>query len=137
MKKLFSKAWSLLLSQKWASTLGLWLMLIALPLASCTTAQSSSTSKETSDPIPVLAYYYIWFDTPSWDRAKVDFPLLGHYSSDNAEVMRQHIQWAKAAGINGFIVSWKSTDKLNHRLKQLIEIADQENFKLVIIYQGL
>jgi hypothetical protein len=51
--------------------------------------------------------------------------------------MRQHIQWAKAAGINGFIVSWKSTDKLNHRLEQLIEIADQENFKLAIIYQGL
>lgn len=90
-----------------------------------------------ANPIPVLAYYYIWFDAKSWDRAKTDYPLLGRYSSDDADVMRQHIQWAKAAGIDGFIVSWKSTEKLNRRLDQLVEISDQENFKLAIIYQGL
>lgn len=90
-----------------------------------------------ANPIPVLAYYYIWFDAKSWDRAKTDYPLLGRYSSDDANVMRQHIQWAKAAGIDGFIVSWKSTEKLNRRLDQLVELSDQENFKLAIIYQGL
>ena len=89
------------------------------------------------DRIPILAYYYIWFDANSWNRAKIDFPLLGRYSSDDAIVMRQHIQWAKAAGIDGFIVSWKSAEKLNRRLGQLINLADVENFKLVIIYQGL
>ena len=89
------------------------------------------------DPIPVLAYYYIWFDADSWNRAKIDYPLLGRYSSDDADVMRQHIQWAKAAGIKGFIVSWKSTEKLNRRLEQLVDLADVEDFKLVIIYQGL
>ena len=87
--------------------------------------------------VPVLAYYYIWFDETSWDRAKTDYPLLGRYNSDDAVVMRQHIQWAKDAGIDGFIVSWKSTEKLNSRLDQLVEIANQENFKLAIIYQGL
>ncbi len=89
------------------------------------------------DPIPVLAYYYIWFDAKSWDRAKTDYPLLGRYSSDDVDVMRQHIQWAQAAGIDGFIVSWKSTEKLNRRLDQLVELSEQENFKLAIIYQGL
>jgi len=84
-----------------------------------------------------MAYYYIWFDEKSWDRAKTDYPLLGRYSSDDADVMRQHIQWAQAAGIDGFIVSWKSTEKLNRRLAQLVELADEENFKLAIIYQGL
>jgi hypothetical protein len=88
-------------------------------------------------PIPILAYYYIWFDSTSWNRAKTDYPILGNYTSDDRTVMLQHIQWAKAAGIQGFIVSWKSTDLLNRRLQQLIEVADQENFKLVIIYQGL
>ena len=92
---------------------------------------------ETSDPLPVLAYYYIWFDVGSWNRAKADYPLLGNYSSDDTEIMRQHIRWAKAAGINGFIISWKSTDKLNSRLDQMIKLADLENFKLAIIYQGL
>lgn len=86
---------------------------------------------------PILAYYYIWFDSQSWDRAKMDYPLLGKYSSDDAVVMRQHILWAKQAGINGFIVSWKSTDKLNRRLDQLVQIAGQEDFKLAIIYESL
>jgi hypothetical protein len=90
-----------------------------------------------SNPIPVLAYYYIWFDTQSWDRAKTDYPILGRYSSSSVDVMRQHIQWAKEAGITGFIVSWKSTNKLNERLEKLIQVANEENFQLAIIYQGL
>jgi len=51
--------------------------------------------------------------------------------------MRQHIQWAKDAGIDGFIVSWKGTEKLNRRLDQLVKIANEENFKLAIIYESL
>jgi hypothetical protein len=90
-----------------------------------------------SSPIPTLAYYYIWFDSSSWERAKVDYPVLGRYSSDDRAVMLQQVQWAKAAGIDGFIVSWKSTDVLNRRLEQLIEVAEQENFKLALIYEGL
>src|SRR5512140_3352310 len=72
-----------------------------------------STAGIGSSPIPTLAYYYIWFDVKSWDRAKIDTPLLGRYSSDDRAVMREQIRWAKAAGIKGFIVSWKSTDTLN------------------------
>lgn len=94
-------------------------------------------AQSTASPVPMLAYYYIWFDPGSWDRAKTDTPLLGKYSSDDAAVMLQHIRWAKAAGITGFIVSWKSTDVLNRRLEQLAKLAEQENFKLAVIYQGL
>src|SRR5512142_96565 len=91
----------------------------------------------TAHPIPILAYYYIWFDPSSWNKNKIDYPLLGKYSSDDPVVMRQHIEWAKSAGITGFLVSWKSTTTLNRRLAQLIKIAQDENFKLGIIYQGL
>jgi len=118
-----------------AFVLIIWILVVVL-LPACSPA-SSKTAGAVSDPVPVLCYYYIWFDTQSWDRAKIDYPLLGRYSSSNMDVMRQHIQWAKSAGITGFIVSWKSTDKLNQRLEQLIKVADEENFKLAIIYQGL
>jgi hypothetical protein len=104
------------------------------PLASFPTPPITETP---ADSPPVLAYYYIWFDIRSWDRAKTDYPLLGRYSSDNSEVMRQHIRWAKEAEIDGFIVSWKGTYKLNRRLQQLVRIAEQENFKLAIIYESL
>jgi hypothetical protein len=90
-----------------------------------------------ADRPPVLAYYYIWYDQRSWNRAKTDYPLLGRYSSDEAKIMRQHIRWAKEAGISGFIVSWKNTDVLRPRLEQLVEVARSEDFKLAIIYQGL
>jgi hypothetical protein len=126
----------------------LFLTVISLLLAACTTvhAQSSTTAGTSTqpalptpakDPVPVLAYYYIWYDSSSWNRAKIDTPLLGTYSSDDLSVMRQHIQEAKAAGIDGFIVSWKSTDVLNRRLDQLAQVAQQEDFKLAVIYQGL
>lgn len=87
--------------------------------------------------VPVLAYYYIWFDRGSWDKKKSDLPQLGRYSSDSVDVMRQHVRWAKQAGIDGFIVSWKHTPTLDARLAKLVDVAEQENFKLSIIYQGL
>jgi len=85
----------------------------------------------------MFAYYYIWFDPSSWNRAKSDIPILGPYSSDDEAVMRQHISEAKSAGIEGFIVSWKSTTVLDRRLATLIRVAHDEDFKLAIIYQGL
>jgi hypothetical protein len=88
-------------------------------------------------PVPVLAYYYNWFDTHSWDRAKIDYPQTGRYSSDDPRVIRTQIQQAKSAGIGGFIVSWKSTPTNNRRLRLLETIAGEEQFKLAMIYQGL
>src|SRR5512138_753305 len=50
------------------------------------TSTSSKPITDTPDnTIPVMAYYYIWFDPQSWDRAKTDYPLLGRYSSDDTD----------------------------------------------------
>jgi Glycosyl hydrolase family 99 len=109
---------------------------LLVPFVGAGSARAASAGTDPGD-VPVFAYYYIWFNPTSWQRAKVDYPLLGRYSSDEREVMRQHIQWAKQAGINGFIVSWKSTEELNRRLARMIEVAREERFKLAVIYQGL
>jgi hypothetical protein len=90
-----------------------------------------------SKPVPVLAYYYIWYTPTSWNRAKIDYPLLGRYSSDDVEIMRRHVRMAKAAGIDGFLVSWKHTPQLDERLAKLVEVARGEDFHLGIVYQGL
>jgi hypothetical protein len=104
-------------------------------------AQGTSVPTRSSAPRagkpPVLAYYYIWFDARAWARAKKDYPLLGRYSSSDSNVMRQHIRWAKAAGVQGFIVSWRHTSALDPRLAELVRVAAEERFKLVVIYQGL
>ncbi len=111
------------------------LMPLAVPLAPTTAARASVATP--AGPTPVFAYYYIWFDPSSWNRAKSDLPLLGKYSSDDAKVMRQHVKWAKQAGIDGFIVSWKNTPTLDRRLALLVRIARAEHFSLEVIYQGL
>jgi hypothetical protein len=87
--------------------------------------------------VPALAYYYIWYTPSSWDRAKTDLPLLGKYSSDDVKVMKQHVMWAKQAGINGFIVSWKHTPALDRSLSLLTDVAEEQHFSLSIIYQAL
>ena len=107
------------------------------PAASPTSTPVLPTPRLDFTGVPLLAYYYIWFDATSWDRAKSDLPLLGPYSSDSESVMRQHITWAKSAGIDGFIVSWKNTTVLDKRLDTLVRVAGDMNFKLEIIYEGL
>jgi hypothetical protein len=112
------------------------LAIALLLLAGASPARAAEPSTRAGDT-PLFAYYYIWFNPTSWNRAKTDYPLLGRYSSDEREVMRQHIRWAKQTGINGFIVSWKSTETLDRRLRKLVDVAEDERFNLAIIYQGL
>lgn len=121
-------------------SLGLALGLATALLLGLGLRSSPASAKEPASraaETPVFAYYYIWFNPTSWQRAKTDYPLLGRYSSDERDVMRRHIRWAKQSGINGFSVSWKSTETLDRRLAKLIDIAEEEDFGLAIIYQGL
>ena len=115
-------------------SVSLGLILAGSAAASVAPSQSKPTNP---NPVPVMAYYYIWYDETSWDRAKIDYPMLGRYSSDNRMVMEQHVRWAKDAGIDGFIVSWKSTFKLDSRLQQLADVANEQGIYLWVIYQGL
>jgi Glycosyl hydrolase family 99 len=114
-------------------------LFLAIVVVSAATSALSvpAAAAPAATPPPVFAYYYIWFDPSSWNRAKTDFPALGRYSSDERLVMRRHIRWAKAAGIEGFIVSWKSTPILDERLRELAAVARAERFELLVIYQGL
>jgi hypothetical protein len=87
-------------------------------------------------PVPVLAYYYIWYNASSWNRAKTDYPLVGRYSSDDVTVMRQQVAQAKSAGINGFLVSWKDTPVLDRRLANIRAVAAEAHFNLGIVFEG-
>jgi hypothetical protein len=109
----------------------------ALAVAALLGAAAIVPAARASGPAPVFAYYYIWFNPSSWNRAKTDYPLLGRYSSDDSAVMRRHIGWAKAAGIDGFLVSWKHTEVLDRRLAKLVKLANRLHFRLGLVYEGL
>jgi len=116
-------------------------VIVLFLLASLATVPAPALGRPADAPtgtrVPVLAFYYIWFDAGSWDRAKIDYPAIGRYSSDDPTVIREQIRSAKDAGIDGFIVSWKSTPTNNRRLRLVMTIAAEEQFKLAMIYQGL
>ncbi len=55
---------------------------------------------------PVLAFYYPWYSLKDWCTCHMsDLPTVKYNSSNDATIERQ-IQWAKVAGITGFISSW-------------------------------
>jgi hypothetical protein len=107
-----------------------------LPSAVATSPVCPDRTTPRPDDAPVLAHFYIWYNASSWNRAKKDYPAVGRYSSDQVSVMRTQVKQARAAGIDGFIVSWKSTDVLNSRLAELRRVAADADFKLAITYQA-
>ncbi len=104
---------------------------------STSSAAASSPPTGSSEPVPVYAYFYQWFTTSSWNRAKKDLPLAGKYSSDDPHVLRQQVEQARSAGIDGFLTSWKSTPTLNRRLDLLIAVAHSEHLDLGVVYEAL
>jgi len=104
------------------------------PVSSPATAHSRSAAS--AQQIPLLAYFYIWFNPTSWNRLKIDYPLIGRYSSDDVKIMRQQVAMAKQSGITGFLVSWKDTPVLNRRLAELRSVAAAAGFKLGIVLEG-
>jgi hypothetical protein len=105
-----------------------------------------SSQVDFSTPI-ILAFYYGWYgdeeqDWFHWDSSNPlgdttwYIPLLGVYSSLNSSVIEQHIDWAKYAGIDGFIFSWWhgdfERDYFRIGLEMLISIAEGKNFYVTV-----
>lgn len=117
-----------------------------------------------SPPRQVLALYHIWYGsrygpTGKWfhwnhngynpDRVvdgrrhipSPDYPLIPpeKYDSQDVEVLRQHVEWAIASGIDGFMVDWWGIghfeDNATKLLVELIE-KDYPRFRIAILYDG-
>lgn len=102
---------------------------------------------------PVWAVYYAWYDLDAlkvkgrsnlwqWEPAtnaravprSRAVPLIGYYDSRDKAVVRWHIQCAKAAGIDAFLVSWWGGANVSGKaLEQVIlPIAETEQFKVAM-----
>lgn len=109
---------------------------LALP-AAATAAPDEGNGAARQTDVPVFAYFYQWFDHGSWSRAKIDYPLAGEYSSSDRKVLLQQVQQAAAAGIDGFLTSWKGTPKLDRRLQMLLDVANVRDFDVGVVYEAL
>ncbi len=106
-------------------------------------------------PRRVLAFYYPWYGIPEgpggsgqtihWgyiDRANHDisesthYPTLGAYDSHDPAVIAQHCRWAKAAGIDTFIVSWWGHgDYTDLAMPKILNACRTHGMKACIYYE--
>lgn len=95
----------------------------------------------------VWAIYYPWYMESFYPRAWsseiwTDRPLIPH-ESDDPDGIRQHIVWAKSAGIDGFLVEWcgigrpGDNDVLDHNLGTILDVADELDFKIAAYFDRL
>jgi hypothetical protein len=82
----------------------------------------------------VLAYYYVWYDVDSFATAL--FQPLQPYNSDDLSVMQRHVDQAKSAGIDGFIVDWYGDgDRTDANFAHLLDIAEKSNFSATVHFE--
>ena len=84
----------------------------------------------------VLAYYYVWYDSSSWDKC-VYHPSLGNYTSSDRYIINQQIYLAKEHGLDGFIISWHGQNTFSdNATKEVFKVANViDDFKLAIMIE--
>lgn len=112
-------------------------------LGACRATDTTGPDQPSTDRL-VLTFYYPWYGRPDGPSGKwyhwnpetehndaTHTPLLGLYDSNDPEVVRTHILWARAAGIDAFISSWWGPATFEDgSLGVLLNVAEQENFKV-------
>ncbi len=103
-------------------------------------------------PRKVLTFYYGWYGNPQtsgrwvhWEQVDTErkqignsthYPVLGAYDSHDPRVVRQHCQWAKEAGLDGFIVSWWARGDFHDQgIPLLLDTARQHKLQVTIYYE--
>lgn len=90
------------------------------------------------DPL-VLAFYYPWFDENTWTYDKLsDLPAEPYVSRDRG-VMVRHIDQAKRAGIDAFLVAWYGPgggpNQTETNLAAMLDEANARGFKVGVLFE--
>jgi hypothetical protein len=81
----------------------------------------------------VLAFYYAWYDQATWSSGRVPDMPTEPYTSANPEVMARHIEQAKGAGIDAFVLNWWGQgNQTEKNLKALLDQATQKGFRVAV-----
>jgi hypothetical protein len=84
----------------------------------------------------VLAFYYTWYDTGQWTTDKVpDLPIIS-YNSRDRETIERHVDQARAAGIDAFVVSWYGPQEENNQtetnFRTLLDVAQAKGLRATV-----
>jgi len=109
----------------------------------------------------VMAFYYPWYGNPlvsnrwvHWpegghnpdafdanglpDLGAADHPVLGPYDSHDPRVIKQHLEWAEAAGIDVLIASWWGQGEFSDQaLGRLLDAAAKTRVRISLYYEAI
>lgn len=105
-------------------------------------------------PRQVLAFYYPWYGSQErqghwvhWEGVDIErrdiqssthYPALGAYDSHDPAIVDQHFAWAKAAGIDGLIVSWWGPGDFTDRaMPLLLARAEAHGLKITVYWEDV
>jgi hypothetical protein len=94
----------------------------------------ASPTSAANDARPVLAYYYAWWDPSNFGVTmyQPDQP----YNSDDRGLIERHVQQAKSAGIDAFVMSWYGNgDRTDRNLAALLDIGDRYDFRATVHFE--
>ena len=84
----------------------------------------------------VLAFYYTWFDEKSWGADRVPDQPMAPYVSRDRGTMARHIDQAKSAGIDAFVVSWYGPrvegNQTETNLRAILDEAAARGFRVAV-----
>lgn len=106
----------------------------------------------------LFAFYYPWYGTPDvsgywfhWNDATHNpdnfldgkrqiaakhYPLLEVYDSNNESLIKRHVDIAKRANIDGFVVSWWGRNSFEENaLSHIKNVCEQNDFKFTVYYE--
>jgi hypothetical protein len=112
--------------------------IILVLVASIAGFTADKTKEERRSPPLAGAHYYPWYFPQKWTLEPVcDTPQLGHYDSGDRAVARRHVQWAKQAGLDFFMVSWiNPTGREDRNFQQvLLPEIEQQGFRFAFHYE--
>lgn len=84
----------------------------------------------------VLAFYYTWYDSGQWTMDKVpDLPVI-YYNSSDRETIERHVDQARMAGIDAFVVSWYGPQVENNQtetnFRTLLDVAQARGLQATV-----
>jgi hypothetical protein len=81
----------------------------------------------------VLSFYYAWYDQKTWNSGVIPDVPLKPYVSASRETMVRHVDQAKGAGIDAFVLNWWGKgNQTEKNLKTLLGVADEKGFRVAV-----
>jgi glycosyl hydrolase family 99 len=86
----------------------------------------------------VMAFYYPWFQHPTWESDRLQDRPLYLYSAEQPTEVAHSVRDARDAGLDAIIVSWRGdTDWNDRRLRFILDQAQSVGLRVSILVETL